>query len=102
MTSPPSSGCSSRCILGRKSSYWFNLSGQVARLEALARLGDSTAIEEEAATLLEYRRTYVEPFAQRALGQARGDRSLIEQALARFEELGLGWHAEQTRALLTA
>ena len=43
-----------------------------------------------------------EPFAQRALGQARGDRSLIEQALARFEELGLGWHAEQTRGLLTA
>ena len=43
-----------------------------------------------------------EPFAQQALGQARGDRSLIEQALARFEELGLGWHAEQTRGLLTA
>ena len=46
--------------------------------------------------------TYVEPFALRALGQVRGDASLIEQALARFEEMGLEWHAEQTRDLLTA
>ncbi|HEX7311914.1 MAG TPA: hypothetical protein VF232_12115 [Gaiellaceae bacterium] len=89
-------------ILGRKHSYWFNLSSQVLRLDALLRLGDSAAIENEAVPLLEHRRTYIEPFAQRALGHVRGDRSLIEQALARFEELGLGWHAGQTRPLLTA
>jgi tetratricopeptide (TPR) repeat protein len=79
-----------------------NPSSQVLRMEALVRLGDSAAIENEAVPLLEYRRTYIEPFALRALGQVRGDRSLIEQALARFEEFGLGWHADQTRKLLTA
>jgi hypothetical protein len=79
-----------------------NPSSQVLRMEALVRLGDSAAIENEAVPLLDYRRTYIEPFALRALGQVRGDRSLIEQALARFEEFGLGWHADQTRKLLTA
>jgi hypothetical protein len=44
----------------------------------------------------------MEPFALRALGRVRGDRSLIEQALARFEEMRLDWHADQTRAALTA
>jgi class 3 adenylate cyclase/tetratricopeptide (TPR) repeat protein len=89
-------------FMGRKHSYWFDLSSQVLRMEALIQLADSAAIEDEAVPLLEHRRTYLEPFALRALGQVRSDRSLIEQALARFEELGLGWHAEQTRALLTA
>jgi class 3 adenylate cyclase/tetratricopeptide (TPR) repeat protein len=89
-------------MLGRTHSYWFKLSAHVVRLEALVRLGDAAAIEQEAVPLLEYRRTYIEPFALRALGQVRGDPSLIGRALARFEEMGLGWHAEQTRALLTA
>jgi hypothetical protein len=34
--------------------------------------------------------------------EPRGDRSLIEQALARYEDMRLAWHAEQTRQLLTA
>jgi hypothetical protein len=86
----------------RKHSYWSNLSAQVARLDALIRLGDRKRVEEEAEPLLELKRTYIEPFALRALGQVRGDRSLLEQALARFEELSLDWHGEQTRRLLTA
>jgi hypothetical protein len=44
----------------------------------------------------------MEPFALRALGRVRGDDSLIEQALTRFEQMGLDWHAEETRAALTA
>jgi class 3 adenylate cyclase/tetratricopeptide (TPR) repeat protein len=89
-------------ILGRKHSYWFNLSAQIARLEAMVRLGDRAGVEAEVEPLLGYKQTYVEPFALRAVGQVRGDRSLIEQGLARFEALGLDWHAEQTRDLLTA
>jgi class 3 adenylate cyclase/tetratricopeptide (TPR) repeat protein len=88
--------------LGQQHSYWFNLAVQVARLDGLVRLGDREAVEEEAEPLLELRRTYVEPFALRALGQVRGDRALIEQALAAFDAMRLAWHAEQTRVLLTA
>ena len=44
--------------------------------------------------------TYLEPFALRALGFARADDGLIEQAVERFEEMGLGWHAAETRKLL--
>ena len=45
--------------------------------------------------------TYLEPFALRALGLVRGDEALIAQAIARFEAIGLDWHAEQTRPLFT-
>ena len=40
------------------------------------------------------------PFALRALGFARGDERLIEQATERFEAMGLDWHAAETRKLL--
>jgi hypothetical protein len=89
-------------VMSRRHSYWSNLATQVARLDALIRLGDHKRVEEEAEALLELKRTYIEPFALRALGQVRGDRALLEQALARFEELNLDWHGEQTRGLLTA
>jgi class 3 adenylate cyclase len=82
--------------------YWFDLSAHATRLDALVALGDRRRVEAAAEWLLELKGTYLEPFAQRALGRVRGDRSLLEQALARFDELRLGWHAEQTRALLTA
>jgi hypothetical protein len=45
--------------------------------------------------------TYMEPFALRALGRVRHDQRLIEQAAARFEAMGLQWHAARTRELLT-
>jgi class 3 adenylate cyclase len=83
-------------------SYWFELSAHVMLLEALVSLGDRGLVEAAATPLLELRGSYLEPFALRALGHVRGERSLIEQALARFEEMRLGWHAEQTRQLLTA
>ena len=43
--------------------------------------------------------TYVEPFAQRALGVVREDDELIAGSASRFDELGLDWHAADTRAL---
>ena len=40
---------------------------------------------------------YLEPFALRALAVVRGDDALREQAVSRFDALGLDWHADQTR-----
>jgi hypothetical protein len=45
-------------------------------------------------------KTYLEPFALRALGFARKDDGLIAQAIQRFEAMGLDWHAAETRKLL--
>jgi hypothetical protein len=68
-------------------------------LDALAALGDRERIEAEAPKWLQ-EGTFAEPFALRALGIARGDRTLLEQAFERFEAMDLTWHAEQTRHLL--
>jgi class 3 adenylate cyclase len=87
----------SRPLVG--ATTFFTLSAVAGRLEALAVLGERAAVEEEAPPLLR-RRTYLEPFALRALGQVREDEELIRQALARFEAMQLGWHAERTRLLL--
>jgi hypothetical protein len=54
-------------------------------------------VEREAAALLRHH-TYLEPFALRALGIVREDDTLIEQAVDRFQQIGLAWHAQQTRA----
>jgi hypothetical protein len=68
-------------------------------LDALAALGDRERIEAEVPNWLQPG-TFAEPFALRALGIARGDRALLQQALERFEATDLAWHAEQTRRLL--
>jgi class 3 adenylate cyclase/tetratricopeptide (TPR) repeat protein len=70
----------------------------IARLNALVALGRRTKIEEEAPAMLKPK-TYLEPFALRALGFARNDIGLTEQAIERFEAMGLDWHAAQTRKL---
>jgi AAA ATPase domain/Adenylate and Guanylate cyclase catalytic domain len=57
-------------------------------LDALAALGDRERIEAEAPKWLQ-QGNFTEPFALRALGTARSDRVLIQQALERFEALGL-------------
>jgi hypothetical protein len=46
--------------------------------------------------------TYLEPFALRALGAVRENELLIEQAADHFDAMGLAWHAEQSRKLLTS
>jgi hypothetical protein len=69
------------------------------RLDALVFLGRRAQIEDEAPQFLRPG-TYLEPFALRALGVAQEDPALVQQALARFEQLGLEWHAAQTHMLL--
>lgn len=69
-------------------------------MDGLVRLGDHARIQKLAPEWL-IPDTYIEPFALRALGSARGDDAMIEQAVARFEGMGLEWHAEQTRKLMT-
>jgi class 3 adenylate cyclase len=69
-----------------------------ARLDALLALGETERVEEEAAAFLE-EESYTQAFALRALGVSRGDSSLVQQAVSRFEAMGLGWRAEETRSL---
>jgi tetratricopeptide (TPR) repeat protein len=88
----------------RKLSQWSpqgfrDVEGLVARLNALVALERRTEIEEHAPAMLKPR-TYVEPFALRALGFAREDERLIEQAIERFEAMGLDSHAAETKKLL--
>ncbi len=78
---------------------WFVFANVAARLDALAALRDGARIEAEGAPYLR-RRSYVQPFALRALGVVREDEALLREALASFESLGLDWHADQTRGLL--
>jgi class 3 adenylate cyclase/tetratricopeptide (TPR) repeat protein len=80
---------------------WFGLIAATIRLDALAALRDREQLEVDAAPFVG-RNPYLEPFALRALGVVREDESLIEQALARFQSLGLDWHADETRKLLAA
>jgi len=88
----------------RKLSEWSpegfrDVEGLVARLNALVALERRAEIEQEAPAILRPE-TYLEPFALRALGFARADDGLIEQAVERFEAMGLDWHAAETRKLL--
>ena len=78
---------------------FLDVDGLVARLNALVALGRRAEIEQEAPAISRPG-TYLEPFALRALGFARADDGLIEQAVERFEEMGLGWHAAETKKLL--
>jgi hypothetical protein len=45
-------------------------------------------------------RTYLEPFALRALGAVREGELLIAQAADHFDAMGLDWHAAQSTKLL--
>ena len=69
------------------------------KIDGLAAVRDRPGVEAEAGSHLRPR-TYLEPFALRSLGVVREDEALIARALAGFEKLRLGWHAEKTRALL--
>ena len=64
-------------------------------------LRDREGVEAEAPPLLRPG-SYLEPFAMRALGIVREDDDLVEQATARFEAMGLDWHAAETRRLVAA
>jgi class 3 adenylate cyclase len=93
-------------LLGSSGDTWHlstdgSLYALATKLEALMALGRPSEAEELATSLLQPG-TYLEPFALRTLGLVRGDRALTEQAVARFEAMGLGWHAAKTRALAPA
>lgn len=71
-----------------------------AYFDALVALDALERIEAEAPSWLAPG-TSVEPFALRALAVARADESLLERAIGRFADLGLEWHAAETRRLLS-
>src|SRR5439155_21260630 len=88
----------------RKLSEWSpggfrDIDGLIVRLDALTALARRTEIEEEAPAWTEPK-TYLEPFALRALGFARGDNRLIRQAVESFEAMGVDWDGAQTRRLM--
>jgi hypothetical protein len=88
----------------RKLSEWspegfLDVDGLIARLNALVALERRAEIEEEAPAFVKPG-TYLEPFALRALGYARGDHALTREAIKRFEAMGLDWHAAKTRNLM--
>jgi hypothetical protein len=74
-----------------------SLATLIARLDAHATLGHRDQVERVAPPLVSPG-TFVEPFALRALGIVRRDRALLDRATARFNELGLEWHAREMRA----
>jgi class 3 adenylate cyclase len=78
---------------------WGQLAALATWLDAFAALDDRERVEGAAPPLLQPG-TYLEPFALRALAIVRRDRSLVEQAAAQFDALGLRWHGDRTRALL--
>jgi hypothetical protein len=80
-------------------SLTFGVPQLAARLDALAMLRKLEPVEAEAPGLVQAR-TYLEPFALRALGIVREDAELLAQADERFAALGLDWHRAQTDALL--
>jgi tetratricopeptide (TPR) repeat protein len=88
-----------RLVAGEHSSQAFYLGSQTGLLDGLAAIRDRKRVEAEAEVLLQPG-TYLEPFVLRALGLVREDEELVERALARFEALGLDWHAEETRGLV--
>jgi class 3 adenylate cyclase len=69
---------------------------RAALFDALAAFDDRQRIEADAREWIE-RPGYVQPFALRALGLAREDDALVEQAAETFDALGLAWHARRTR-----
>jgi class 3 adenylate cyclase len=77
---------------------FLDIFGLIARLNALVALERRAEIVAEAPAMLKPK-TYLEPFALRALGYARGDHGLIQQAVERFEAMGLDWHAAKTRSV---
>jgi class 3 adenylate cyclase len=77
---------------------FFDVDYPAVRLDALAAIGDREGVEAEAPRALELG-GYVEPFAMRALGRVRHERELLDRAATRFDEIGLDWRAEETRAM---
>ena len=89
-----------RLATWRPEGFW-DYDALIARLNGLIALARREDIEEEAAGL-RMPGTYLDPFVVRALGFARRDETLIDEAARRFEELGMSWHAADTGHLREA
>jgi tetratricopeptide (TPR) repeat protein len=77
----------------------YNFVGSIAtRLDAFVAVGRAEEVVEDAERFA-IPSTYLEPFALRTLGIARGDSALVARAPKRFEAMGLEWYAAQTPAL---
>jgi hypothetical protein len=69
---------------------------RIVLLDGLLALGDHGRILKLAPAWV-VPGTYLEPFALRALGAANHDEAMVAHAAARFEAMGLDWHADRTR-----
>ena len=78
---------------------WWTLPTTAARLDAMAFLEERTQVEAEAPQYV-IPGTYLQPFALRSLGLARGDRRLLHDAADEFGRLGLVGQSGATRTLL--
>jgi hypothetical protein len=78
---------------------FLEFDGVAAWLDALVALERRDEIEREAPPF-QKPGSYLEPFVLRSLGFARGEEALVRQAIGRFDEVGMSWHAEDTRRLL--
>ena len=71
---------------------------RITLLDGLIAVGDIERLESEAVDWV-IPGTYIEPFALRSLGVVRNDPRLIDQAVSRFEAMGVAWYADETRRL---
>jgi class 3 adenylate cyclase len=74
---------------------WTYVNAVATRLDAYVVLGRAAEAVDDAERHA-VPGTYLEPFALRTLGMARGDPALVAQAQQRFHALGLEWYAAQT------
>ena len=81
-----------------KRQTWFALPAAAARLDALAVTAAPEEVEAEAQALAPAR-SYLEPFALRALGIVREDEALVARAHEAFQAMRLDWYADQTERL---
>jgi class 3 adenylate cyclase/tetratricopeptide (TPR) repeat protein len=78
---------------------WFSLPAGAARLDALAVVGAAADVVVAAARL-GTPKSYLEPFALRAVGIVQEDEKLLARADERFRAFQLDWHADQTDGLI--
>jgi hypothetical protein len=80
---------------------WNYVHGVAARLDAFVMLGRAVEAVDDAERHA-IPGTYLEPFALRTLGVARGEAALVAQAQERFSALGLDWYGAQTTEVASA
>jgi class 3 adenylate cyclase len=88
-----------RELSGWAADGFWDVEGLVAQLNGLLALSRRDQLEQVAPRLLKPG-SYLEPFALRALGFARGDDALIKAAVKRFDAMGMPWFVAQTQQLL--